>query len=94
MNTREDRTALAEAFAKALAADFAAHGEAAIAALRANKVDVYVRLVAQIAPAEGADRHGWASALSDDEALEIIAQLDRWDKANRRSEGAETDEVT
>jgi hypothetical protein len=72
------RDDIASDFAVALAADFKAHGAAAIARLRDKELATYLRLVAAIEPA--ALNHGTSpfADLSDDElvrARELVDQL-------------------
>ena len=75
------RAGLAQDFAAALAADFAEHGPAAIAELRTNTLDVYLRLVAAVTPEPDVPQGTRLSDMSDEDLAHTIALLNEWKAA-------------
>jgi len=70
------RNALGEAFIEAMYADFQAHGVAAIATVREERPDQYLKVVASILPKELNVNVNEFEALSDDELIERLRQLE------------------
>jgi hypothetical protein len=74
------RNKLAEDFVKALADDFKTHGVAAVAKVRTEKPDVYVRVIAQLLPKDVRVQHTILddlSAMSDEDLHELAGRLER-----------------
>ena len=72
---RGSRNKLSEDFVAALYDDFQAHGAAAIAACRAEKPDVYVRVIAGLLPKDVTFKVQQLDDLSDDQLLRKLATL-------------------
>lgn len=70
------RNALGEAFIEAMQADFEEHGVAVIAAVRMEKPDQYLKVVASILPKELNVNVNPVEEMSDDDLIERIRQLD------------------
>jgi hypothetical protein len=66
---------LAEDFVAALYNDFQEHGSAAIAACRAQKPDVYVRVIAGLLPKDMTIKVQQLDDLTDDQLLRKLAVL-------------------
>jgi Family of unknown function (DUF5681) len=69
------RNKLSEDFVAALYSDFQEHGSAAIAACRAEKPDVYVRLIAGILPRDVQLKVQSLDDLTDDQLMRKLAVL-------------------
>jgi hypothetical protein len=69
------RNRLSEDFVAALYEDFQDHGSAAIAACRAEKPDVYVRVIASLLPRDVSIKVRQLDDLSDDQLMRKLATL-------------------
>lgn len=69
------RNKLGEEFVAALQADFNEHGKAAIATVRAEKPDAYLKVIAQVVPKELLVRDMSLEDLSDDDLIELLAAV-------------------
>ena len=69
------RNRLSEDFVAALYDDFQNHGSAAIAACRAEKPDVYVRVIASLLPKDVNLNHRNLDDLSDEELMRKLAMV-------------------
>jgi Family of unknown function (DUF5681) len=69
------RNRLSEDFVAALYDDFQDHGSAAIAACRAEKPDVYVRVIASLLPRDVSIKVQQLDDLTDDQLLRKLAVL-------------------
>ena len=69
------RNRLAEDFVAALYDDFKDHGSAAIAACRAEKPDVYVRIIASLLPRDVSIKVQQLDDLTDDQLMRKLAVL-------------------
>jgi Family of unknown function (DUF5681) len=72
---RGSRNKLAEDFVAALYDDFRDHGAAAIAACRAEKPDVYVRVIANLLPRDMTIKVQQLDDLTDDQLMRKLAVL-------------------
>jgi hypothetical protein len=72
---RGSRNKLSEDFVAALYDDFQAHGAAAIAACRAEKPDVYVRVIAGLLPKDMTFKVHQLDDLTDDQLMRKLAAL-------------------
>jgi Family of unknown function (DUF5681) len=72
---RGSRNKLSEDFVAALYDDFQAHGAAAIAACRAEKPDVYVRVIAGLLPKDMTFKVQQLDDLTDDQLMRKLAAL-------------------
>lgn len=70
------RAKLGEAFVQALQEDFAEHGVAAIEAVRTDKPDQYLKVIAGLLPRDVNLTLNTADDLTDDEIIERIRALD------------------
>jgi hypothetical protein len=70
------RSRISEAFLDALANDFAEHGVETIARVRNEKPDQYLKVIAGLLPKDINIRTNDLDALSDDELLNRIRELD------------------
>lgn len=70
------RNKLGEAFVEALHEDFAEHGAAAIVAVREEKPDQYLKVIASLLPKEMTLNVNDAEGLTDDELIARIRELD------------------
>lgn len=70
------RSRISEAFLEAIAADFAEHGVETIARVRNEKPDQYLKVIAGLLPKDINIRTDDLDALSDDELLSRIRELD------------------
>lgn len=70
------RNKLGEAFIQALHEDFTEHGVAAIQAVRAEKPDQYLKVIASLLPKEMNLNVNDAESMTDDELIERIRELD------------------
>lgn len=70
------RNKLGEAFIEALNADFAEHGPQVIETVRLEKPDQYLKVIASILPKDLNVNVNNMDALTDDELIERIRQLD------------------
>lgn len=70
------RSKLGEAFLEALNADFAEHGVQAIAKVRDEKPDQYLKVIASILPKDLNVNINQMDAYTDDELIERIRALD------------------
>lgn len=80
------RNKLGEDFIRALHDDFEAHGVAAIQAVRTEKPDAYIKVIASILPKELKITN--ESDLTDEQLIERIRQLDSVIRPFLSSEGA------
>jgi len=69
------RNKLAESFTQALHDDFMEHGVAAIATVRAEKPDQYLKVIASLVPKDVNLNVGNMEELSDDELAERVRNL-------------------
>ena len=67
------RNKLGEAFIAALYADFQDHGEAVIEAVRTEKPDQYLKVIASILPKQLEIKEGAFDGVSDDDLAALIA---------------------
>jgi hypothetical protein len=72
---RGSRNKLAEDFVAALYDDFRDHGAAAIAACRAEKPDVYVRVIANLLPRDMTIKVQQLDDLTDEQLMHKLAAL-------------------
>jgi hypothetical protein len=72
---RGSRNKLSEDFVAALYDDFQAHGAAAIAACRAEKPDVYVRVIAGLLPKDMTIKVQQLDDLTDEQLMHKLAAL-------------------
>ena len=72
---RGSRNKLSEDFVAALYDDFQDHGSAAIAACRAEKPDVYVRVIASLLPRDVSIKVQELDDLTDDQLMRKLATL-------------------
>ena len=72
---RGSRNKLSEDFVAALYDDFQDHGSAAIAACRAEKPDVYVRVIASLLPKDMTIKVQQLDELTDDQLMRKLAVL-------------------
>lgn len=70
------RNALGEAFIEAMHADFKEHGVAAIEAVRAEKPDQYLKVIASILPKDLNVNINQMDDLTDDQLIQRIRSLD------------------
>lgn len=70
------RSKLGEAFLEALNADFAEHGVTAIAKVRDEKPDQYLKVIASILPKDLNVNINQMDGMTDDELIERIRALD------------------
>lgn len=70
------RNALAESFIDAMHADFAEHGVSAIHAVREEKPDQYLKVIASILPKELTVNVNEFEGMSDGELIDRLRQLD------------------
>lgn len=70
------RNILGEAFLTAMKDDFVEHGVAAIEVVRAKKPDQYLKVIASLLPKELNLNINDAEAMTDDELIERIRELD------------------
>lgn len=70
------RGQLGNTFLDAVRADFAAHGVAVIARIRAEKPETYLKLVASLLPKDLNAAAGGMDELSDEQLIERIRALD------------------
>lgn len=82
------RNILGEAFLTALQVDFAEHGVAAIQAVRADKPDQYLKVIASLMPKELNVNVNELDNLSDDQLLARIRSLDSAIRPFLDAEGA------
>jgi hypothetical protein len=73
---RGARSKLSEAFLDALFADFASHGVAAIIAVRTEKPDQYLKVIASILPKDLNVNINDLDGLTDKQLIDRISQLD------------------
>jgi hypothetical protein len=72
---RGSRNKLSDDFVAALYDDFQDHGSAAIAACRAEKPDVYVRVIASLLPRDVSIKVQQLDDLTDDQLMRKLAML-------------------
>src|SRR4029434_8610834 len=72
---RGSRNKLSEGFVAALYDDFQDHGSAALAACRAEKPDVYLRVIASLLPRDVSVKVQQLDDLSDDQLMRKLAVL-------------------
>jgi hypothetical protein len=84
--TKGNRNKLGEEFIQKLYADFQEHGETVIEAVRTEKPDAYLKVIAGILPKELKITN--ESDLSDDQLIERIRQLDAVIRPFLGTEGA------
>lgn len=85
------RNRLSQDFIVTIHRHFVERGHVVFDELLANEPGTYARLLASLVSkqVEVYAQSGIASEFSDEQVLEIIGQLDRWDQENRgRGEGA------
>lgn len=82
------RNILGEAFLTALQVDFAEHGVAAIQAVRADKPDQYLKVIASLMPKELNVNVNELDNLSDDQLIARIRNLDSAIRPFLDAEGA------
>jgi len=70
------RSKLGEQFLEALQADFEEHGIAAIAQVRADKPDAYLKVIASLMPKDLNINVNQFDGMTDDELIERIRALD------------------
>lgn len=83
------RNKLGEAFLDDMFADWQEHGKAAIAAVRQDKPEQYVKVVAMILPKELNVNVNEVDSLTDDELIERIRALDAAIRPYLALEGAD-----
>lgn len=80
------RNKLGEAFLTALHDDFVKSGIAAIERVRADRPDVYLKVIAQVVPKELLVRDASIEDMTDDELIEFLAAVRSANASSRRKE--------